>query len=138
MVWLKAPHEMAAKMSARAAGQTLGLTAAEGLLPEWFIHMPRKSVLVVARRPCFLPHRSLQRTVGGPNGCWFPTEGTTEAFSERREGNIRDTEMLWKVFSNSGSLFFVLRWVSVLFFPPNIILTVILECCWGYFFKKES
>ena len=68
----------------------------------------------------------------------FPPEGTTEAFSERCEGNIRDTEMLWKVFSNSGSLFFVLRWVSVLLFPPNIILTVILECCWGYFFKKES
>ena len=55
VVWLKAPHEVAAKMSARAEGQTLGLTAAEGLLPEWFIHMPSKSVLVVGRRPCFLP-----------------------------------------------------------------------------------
>ena len=116
MVWLQAPLEVAAKMSARAAGQTLGLTAAEALLPEWFIHMPSKSVLVAGGRPCFLPSPISPKDCGRAR-C-FPPEGTTEAFSERREGNIRDTEMLWKVFSNSGSLFFVLRWVSVLFFPP--------------------
>ena len=120
VVWLKAPHEVAAKMSARAAGQTLGLTAAEGLLPEWFIHGPSESVLVVGRGLSSFPHWYLQKTVGGSNGCWFPPEGTTEAFPERREGNIRDTEMLRKLFSSSGSLFFVLRLVSVLLFPLTL------------------
>ena len=120
VVWLKAPHKVAAKMLARAAGQTLGLTAAEALLPEGFKTGLASRCWLLAGGLSSFPHWYLRKTVGGSNGCWFSPEGTTEAFPERREGNIRDTEMLWKLFSNSGSLFFVLRLVSVLLFPLTL------------------
>ena len=136
VVWLQAPLEVAAKMSARAAGQTLGWLRLRLCFQSGSFTCLASQCWLLAGGLVSFPHPSLQRTVGGPDA--FPPRARQTPFQRGVKVTL-GTQRCFGRFSQILVLYF-LFWGGLVFFffPPNIILTVILECCWGYFFKKES